>query len=75
MKKLLILPVFIALIFSTSCSSDNCECTKRSFNYDGDYPVSTLEEVDCPGDIEDGEDIIVWREDDKIDYVLSKTCI
>ena len=75
MKKLLILPVFIALLSLNSCSSDGCECTKRTYNYDGDYPVSTLEVVDCPDDIEDGEDVIVWGEDDKIDYVLTKTCI
>lgn len=75
MKKLLILPVFIALVSLTSCSSDGCECTKRSYNYDGDYPVSSLEVVDCPSDMEDGEDRIEWREDERIDYVLNKTCI
>ena len=75
MKKLLILPVFIALVSLTSCSSDGCECTKRTYNYDGDYPTSTLEVVDCPDDMEDGDHIDEWREDGRIDYWLSKTCI
>ena len=75
MKKLIIIPVFIAFMLLFSCSSDGCECTKRTFNYDGDYPVSTLEVVDCPDDMEDGEDRITWREDERIDYVLEKTCI
>ena len=75
MKKLLIIPVSIAFLFLFSCGNDGCECTKRVYNYDGDYPVSTTEVVDCPSDIEDGEDIIEWRDDKKIDYVLTKTCI
>ena len=75
MKKLLILPVFIAFLSLSSCGNDGCECTKRSYNYDGDYPVSSLEVVDCPSDMEDGEDRIEWREDERIDYVLNKTCI
>lgn len=74
MKKLLIVPVFFAFLFLFSCSNDGCECTKRSYNYDGDYPVSSVKTVDCPGDMEDGEDRIVWREDQRIDYVLNKTC-
>ena len=75
MKKLLVIPVSIAFLFLFSCSNDGCECTQRTYNYDGDYPVSETKVVDCPGDIEDGEDIIEWREDERIDYVLSKTCI
>ncbi len=75
MKKLLILPVFIAFLSLSSCGNDSCECTKRSYNYDGDYPVSSVKVVDCPADMESGDDIIEWREDGKIDYVLTKTCI
>jgi hypothetical protein len=75
MKKLLIVPVAIAFMFLFSCSNDGCECTTRTFNYDGDYPVSSVEVVDCPADMEDGENRIEWREDERIDYVLIKTCI
>lgn len=75
MKKLVIVPVSIAFMFLLSCSSDNCNCTKRTYNYDGDYPTSTLEDVDCPDGLEDGENIIEWRDDEKIDYVVNKTCI
>jgi len=75
MKKLSIVPIALVFLFLFSCERDNCECTKRTYNYDGDYPVSDLEVVDCPDDMEDGDDIIEWRDDKRIDYVLSKTCI
>lgn len=75
MKKLSILMITLASLFLFSCETDNCECTKRTFNYDGDYPTSEVEVVDCPGGMEDGDDIIEWRDDDKIDNVVSKTCI
>lgn len=74
MKKLMIIPVSIAFFFLFSCGSDDCNCTKRTFNYDGDFPTSTVEDVDCPGDLEDGDDIIEWNDDDRIDYVIHKTC-
>ncbi len=74
MKRLSIIPLTIAFLFLFSCEDDNCECTKRTYNYDGDYPVSETEVVDCPSDMEDGEDRIEWRDDDKIDYVLTRTC-
>ncbi len=75
MKKLLFLPIFIVFLSLSSCYTDDCECTKRTYNYEGDYPVSSTEVVDCPDDIEEGADLIEWREDNRIDYVLTKTCI
>ena len=75
MKKLLTFTIVLAFIFLSSCETDNCECTKRTFNYDGDYPTSDVEVVDCPEDMEDGDDIIEWGDDDRIDNVVSKTCI
>ncbi len=75
MKKLSIVPVTLALFLLFSCETDDCECTKRTYNYDGDYPTSEVEVVDCPSDLEDGEDRIVWNDEEHIDYVLSKTCL
>ena len=75
MKKLLVIPVSIAFLFLFSCSDDGCECTKRTYNYDGDPPTSETKVVDCPGDMEDGEYIYEMREDGRIDYVIHKTCI
>jgi hypothetical protein len=75
MKKFVIVPITLAFLFLFSCESDNCECTKRTFNYEGDYPTSDVEVVNCPAEMEDGDDIIEWGDDDKIDNVVSKTCI
>jgi len=75
MKKLIIVPVSIAFPLLFSCENDGCECTKRTFNYDGEYPTSQTEVVDCPSGMEDGESLIEWRDDDKIDHVITRTCI
>ena len=72
MKKLLILAGLLLLF---SCEKDSCECLKKSYDYSGDYPVMSVEEIDCPDDMEDGEDRITWDEaNGRIDYILSKTC-
>jgi len=75
MKKLII-PVALSFLFLFSCETDNCECFEKTFDYSGDYPVMETEVIDCPGDIEDGEDIIYWDEaTGRIDYIINKTCI
>lgn len=73
MKKL-IFPIVLAFLFLFSCEDDRCECVKSTYSYDGDYPVAKEEEVDCPSDMEDGDYIIEWRADDRIDYIIGKTC-
>lgn len=74
MKKLMIIPISIAFLFLFSCEIDDCECTKRTYNYDGDYPTSKVEDVNCPSEMEDGDDIIEWGDDERIAYVINKTC-
>ena len=64
------------LILPGACDKDGCECLKKSYDYGGDYPIRETEEVDCPGDLADGDDLIVWDEaNDRIDYIISKTCL
>lgn len=74
--KNLIIPVALSFLFLFSCESDKCECFKKTFNYDGEYPVMETEVIDCQEDIENGEDIIFWDEAQRrIDYIINKTCI
>jgi len=75
MKKLIIPSILLMLLLLFSCEKDGCECLKKSYDYSGDYPVMETEEIDCPGDLEDGEERIVWDDaNGRIDYILSKSC-
>ena len=75
MRKYVFHLLFIGLILLFSCEeTDRCECLKVTYAYDGVYPVGTEELVDCPQGMEDGDYLIEWREDLRIDYIIDMTC-